>query len=71
MGTVGQTHGDWLVTYELARQHRRAATPDHEPWTLEQLVDGFWLTDEHIICRPNQGRYFVPASRIILIERRS
>ena len=64
------TRGDFFITFEISRQPRRTATPDHEPWSLADIVNGFWITPDYVPCRPNQGKYFIPASRIMLIERR-
>ena len=61
--------GDWEVTFEFNRQPRRAKTPDHEPWTLEDLKDGFWINEDYLLCRFPQGQYFIPASRVMVIER--
>jgi hypothetical protein len=63
--------GPFWVTFEVARQNRRAPTPDHEPWTLDDLVNGFWITPDFTLCRPSQGKYFIPPSRIVVIEKRS
>jgi hypothetical protein len=63
--------GPFQVTFEIARGYQRRPTPDHETWTLEDLTGGFWVTADHILCRPSQGKYFIPPSRIVLIEKRS
>ncbi len=62
------TPGDWIVTFEFNRQPRRSRTPDHEPWTFEDLKDGFWIQEDYRLCRINQGTYWIPPSRIMLIE---
>ncbi len=61
-------HGEFTVTFELNRVPRRLNTPDHEQWTLEDLQNGFWITRDHKLCRQSQGTYWIPPSRIILIE---
>lgn len=63
--------GPFWVTFEIARQPRRIQTPDHEPWSLEDIIGGFWVTPEYTMCRPSQGKYFIPPSRLVVIERRS
>jgi hypothetical protein len=62
--------GDFWVHYEIARQPRRSVTPDHEPWSLNDIINGFWITEDYRLCRISQGKWFIPASRIILVERR-
>ena len=65
------TEGPFFVTYVLAGQPRRTATPDHEPWSLEDLKDGFWITSTHALCREAQGSYWIPPSQVVLIEKRN
>ncbi len=62
--------GPFFVTYKLAGQPRRAATPDHEIWTLEMLSGGFWITKDHALCRESQGHYWIPPSQVVLVEKR-
>lgn len=64
------TEGPFFVTFTVARQPMRRPTPDHERWTLEDLKDGFWITQDHFLCRETQGHYWVPPSQITLIEKR-
>ena len=63
------TPGDFTVTFEFNRVPRKVRTPDHEQWTFEDLKDGFWVMQDMRICRMSQGEYWIPPSRIILIER--
>lgn len=60
--------GDWIVTFEFNRLPRRLVTPFEAQWSFEDLKDGFWLSADHQICRKGQGHYWVPPSRIMLIE---
>ena len=60
---------DWIVTFEFNRQPRRVRTPDHEPWTFADLTGGFWITQDFILCRMTQGKYWIPPARIVMIER--
>jgi hypothetical protein len=63
------TPGDFTVTFEFNQVPRKVRTPDHEQWTFEDLKEGFWVMQDMRICRMSQGQYFIPASRIVLIER--
>jgi hypothetical protein len=63
--------GPFFVTFEIAGRPRRQPTPDHEHWSLDDLKNGFWITREHILCRESQGQYWIPPSRIVLIEKRN
>lgn len=63
--------GPFFVTFEIARRPVRKPTPDHENWSMEDLKDGFWVTIDHALCRESQGQYWIPPSRIILIEKRN
>ena len=65
------TEGPFFVTFTIAGQPRRQTTPDHEPWSLEDLTGGFWITKEHALCREAQGSYWIPPSQIQLIEKRN
>jgi len=60
--------GEFTVTFELNRVPRKVSTPDHEPWTLEDLQNGFWINKDYKLCRQSQGTYWIPPSRLILIE---
>jgi len=62
--------GPFYVTFEVNLREVRQPTPDHEHWTLDMLKDGFWVTQEHILCRETQGHFWIPPSRIVLIEKR-
>ena len=62
--------GPFYVTFQIAGRPRRQATPDHDNWTFEDLEKGFWVTKDHILCRANQGHYWIPPSQILLIEKR-
>ena len=61
--------GDWIVTFEFARQPRRVQTPFERQWEFNDIKDGFWITHEHQLCAESQGTYWIPPSRIIMIER--
>ena len=64
--------GPFYVTFMVARNvPRRLPTPDHENWTLDDLKDGFWVTEQHVPCRPAQGAMWIPPSQITLIEKRN
>ena len=65
------SEGPFYVTFEVARRPMRKATPDHERWDLSDLKDGFWVTQDHAICRESQGHYWIPPSQILLIEKRN
>lgn len=65
MATPG---GDWIVTFEFNRTPQRRHTPLESQWAFEEIKDGFWLNADHQICRMSQGHYWVPPSRIMLIE---
>jgi hypothetical protein len=60
--------GDWIVTFEFNRLPQRRQTPLESQWAFEEIKDGFWLNADHQICRQGQGHYWVPPSRIMLIE---
>jgi len=62
--------GPFYVTFEISRQYRRVATPDHERWTLDDIKDGFWITAHYVLCRESQGQYWVPPSKIVIVEKR-
>ncbi len=65
------SEGPFFVTFKIAGQPRKASTPDHENWTIDDLRNGFWVTRDHVLCRASQGQYFIPASQILLIEKRN
>lgn len=62
------TPGDWRVTFEFNQRPRWVQTPLESQWTFEEIKDGFWLNADHKICRRSQGHYWVPPSRIMMIE---
>lgn len=62
------TPGDWVVTFEFNRQPRRVMTPFSEQWTFEDLRDGFWINADYQLCRQSQGHFWIPPSRIWVIE---
>ena len=64
------SEGPFFVTFNVAGRPTKRATPDHERWDLEDLKDGFWITKEHVLCRPSQGHYWIPPSQIVLVEKR-
>lgn len=66
-----QTMGDWFITFEFNRMPRRIENPLEEQYALEELIGGFWLDANHRLVREPRGKYFIPASRIILIERKN
>jgi hypothetical protein len=63
--------GPFFVTFMIAGRPRKQPTPDHEHWSMDDLKDGFWVTNEHILCRANQGQYWIPPSQLVLIEKRN
>lgn len=64
------TDGPFYVTFKVVGQPRKAATPDHENWTMDMLKDGFWITKEYLPCLERQGHYWIPPSQVLLIEKR-
>jgi hypothetical protein len=62
--------GPFFVTFNVARRAVRQPTPDHEHWSIDDLKNGFWVTNEHILCTERQGHYWIPPSQIVLIEKR-
>ena len=65
------SEGPFFVTYKLAGQPRKVATPDHEQWTLSMIETGFWITQQHAMCQERQGHYWIPPSQIVLVEKRN
>lgn len=63
--------GPFFVTFMIAGRPRKQPTPDHENWSMDDLKDGFWVTNEHNLCRANQGHYWIPPSQLVLIEKRN
>ncbi len=64
------SEGPFFVTFVVARQLTRVATPDHEHWNLDMIKDGFWITEGHVMCQETQGHYWIPPSQLILVEKR-
>lgn len=62
--------GDFIITFEFNRQPKRLETPLETQWDFEEIRNGFWLDAQHVIVRENRGVYWVPPSRIMVIERR-
>jgi len=62
------TLGDWTITFEFNQRPRRIKTPFTEQWAFEEIKEGFWLNADHQLCRVGQGHYWIPPSRIMLIE---
>ncbi len=62
------TPGDWIVTFEFNQRPRRLETPFTEQWAFEDLKGGFWINADHQLCRVSQGHYWIPPSRIMMIE---
>lgn len=62
------TPGDWIVTFEFNQRPRRLETPFTEQWTFEDLKGGFWINADHQLCRQGQGHYWIPPSRIMMIQ---
>ena len=61
----------FYVSFRIAGNVRRMATPDHERWSLDDLKDGFWVTRDFTPCREMQGQFWIPPSQIVLIEKRN
>ena len=62
--------GDFTVVFEFNRTPRRLDTPLETQWDFEELRNGFWLDAQHTIVREPRGVYWIPPSRIIVIEKR-
>lgn len=61
--------GPFTVTFYFKGQSVNVMTPDHEPWSMDDIKKGFWVSEERQLCRESQGRFWVPPSMIMLIER--
>lgn len=61
--------GDWEVVFEFNNTPRRVKTPLEKQWNLEDLKQGFWVTPELALCTESQGKYWIPPSRILYIEK--
>lgn len=62
---------EFIVYFEFMSERFQRNTPDHEQWALDDIKDGFWLTKDMNLCRASQGHYWVPPSRILLVEHRT
>lgn len=63
------TMGDWRITFEFANRQRTISTPLEQRWAFEELRSGFWITRDFVLCPQSQGVYWIPPSRLIMIER--
>jgi len=63
--------GPFFVTFMIAGRPHKQPTPDHENWRIEDLINGFWITLEHVLCQESQGHYWIPPSQLMLIEKRN
>lgn len=61
--------GDFKITYEFNRLPRQLQTPIESQYNFEELRDGFWLDAQHKLVREDRGVYWIPSSRIMIIER--
>ena len=61
--------GDFIVHFTFNNAPRRVTTPSHEPWSMADIKDGFWLTSDMRICRESQGMIWIPPSQLLMIER--
>lgn len=61
--------GDWLITFEFNQLPVKQKTPFEEQWNFEEIRNGFWLDAQHRIVHEPRGVYWVPPSRILVIER--
>lgn len=64
------TDGPFWVTFFFKGTPTTVATPDHEPWNLESIQEGFWLTQDRAMCRASQGHFWIPPSMVMLVEKR-
>ena len=61
--------GDYKITFMFNRAPRWVQTPLERQWDLNDLVNGFWVTADIQLCAPSQGKFFIPASQILFIEK--
>ena len=62
--------GDWTVIFEFNRQPMRLNTPFEEQWDFDKLKEGFWLDAQRQIVHEPRGVFWIPPSRIMMIEKR-
>ena len=62
--------GDFIIIFEYNRTPRRIQNPAEAQWDFEQIRDGFWVDKELQLVHERRGHYWIPPSRIILIEKR-
>ena len=61
--------GDFTITFEFNLQRNHIRTPLESQYDLDELKHGFWLDQNRNLTREDRGRWWIPPSRIVLIER--
>lgn len=61
--------GDFKITFEFSRTPRQIQTPIESQYDFTELKDGFWIDKQHQLVRADRGVYWIPAGRIMVIER--
>lgn len=63
--------GDFRITFEFNRLPRQLQTPMESQYDFKELSNGFWINEQHTLVREDRGKYWIPPSRIMVIERLS
>lgn len=61
--------GDFKITFEFNRLPRQLQTPIEAQYDFKELNNGFWIDQQHQLVREDRGVYWIPPSRIMVIER--